>query len=175
MMIRENKNRTLNMTKVNFIVDIVILVLFLADLHPSNTGLTLHEWLGLLLATLFMAHVLLHWSWVVETTGRIFGKVAQQARINYILNIALLIAMTLVIGSGIMISQAVLPFFGLSGERGGFWRMLHGLSADAVIWIVALHIALHWSWIASTFSRYVVRIFWRPVSAGTVQPSVSNE
>jgi cytochrome b len=174
-MIRENKNHTLSITKVNFIVDGVILVLFLADFNPANTGLALHEWLGLLLAVLFMAHVLLHWSWVAETTRRLFGQVAQQARINYILNVGLLIAMTLVIGSGLMISHTVLPFFGLSGASGGFWRMLHEVAADAVIWIVALHIALHWSWIANTFHRYVVQAFRRPVAAGTVQPTVVNE
>lgn len=147
--------RKLSLTKLNLLVDIVILIVFLVDYDPGITGLTLHEWIGIPLALIGMLHLLLHWKWVVETTRRVWGRIVFQARLNYILNIALLIAMVLVIGSGFMISRQVLPFFGLSGVRGGFWAWLHFTSADVVLWIVALHIALHWQWIVSALKRYI--------------------
>ncbi|MFN8456464.1 MAG: DUF4405 domain-containing protein [Anaerolineae bacterium] len=149
--------RKLSPTKLNLLVDIVILMVFLVDYDPAITGLTLHEWIGIPLALIGMLHLLLHWKWVVETTRRVWGRLVFQARLNYILNIILLMAMVLVIGSGFMISRQVLPFFGLSGVRSGFWVWLHFTSAEVVIWIVALHIALHWQWIVSALKRYIVQ------------------
>lgn len=155
--------RKLSLTKVNLLVDIVILIVFLVDYDPGITGLFLHEWIGIPLVIIGMLHLLLHWKWVVQTTRRVWGRIVFQARLNYILNVALLVAMVLVLGSGFMISREVLPFFGLSGVRGGFWTWLHFTSADLVLWIVALHIALHWQWIVSALKRYIVQPF-RPAA-----------
>ncbi|MEZ4640220.1 MAG: hypothetical protein R2856_35575 [Caldilineaceae bacterium] len=55
--------------------------------------MAIHEWLSLGLGVGFITHVLLHWRWVYESTRRFFGKLAGQARINYILNTALLIVL----------------------------------------------------------------------------------
>jgi hypothetical protein len=156
-MTTQKRKFTLNKTKLNLILDIVILLVFLVDFEPALTGLIWHEWLGMLLIVLFMVHMLLHWRWVVETSKRIFRKLARQAKINFILNLALLTAMVLLIGSGVMISHAVLPFFGLRLSATPFWRWLHTFSADLVVWIVALHIALHWSWIVIALKRYLVQ------------------
>jgi hypothetical protein len=55
-----------------------------------------------------------------------------------------------------MISRSVLPFFGLEAVNTSFWKMLHFKAADVTLWLTALHVALHWQWIANTVKRYVV-------------------
>ena len=99
-----------------------------------------------------------------------FSKLARQARINYVLNLALLVAFTLIIFSGLMISEEVLPLLGLQGVHGGVWKSLHTLAADAVVWLVGLHIALHWKWIVTNVKKYLFG--WLPKRRRTaVKPS----
>jgi hypothetical protein len=142
-------------TKRNLLVDLLIVSGFLLTMQRHLTGLTLHELLGVALGVGFLTHVLLHWRWVYETTRRLFSKAKAQARINYVLNLGLLTAFTLIIFSGFMISEEVLPMIGLEGVRGGSWKWLHTASADAVVWLVALHIALHWKWILNAGKKYL--------------------
>lgn len=142
-------------TKQNLLIDLLIVVVFLLASQPHFTGMAIHEWLSLGLAAGFLTHILLHWRWIYETSRRLFGKLARQSRLNYILNLSLLIAFTLIIFSGIMISEEILPMLGLQGVHGGVWKWLHTTAADAVIWLVGLHIALHWKWIVNASKKYL--------------------
>jgi hypothetical protein len=74
---------------------------------------------------------LLHWRWLY--TSRFFGKLARQSHINFILNLALLIAFTIIILTGILISEEVLPFLGLEGSHNRAWESLHKTASDLVI------------------------------------------
>jgi hypothetical protein len=145
----------LSTTKRNLLVDLLIVAGFLFASQPHLTGMAIHEWLSLGLAVGFLTHILLHWRWVFETTRRLFSKVARQSRINYILNLAPLVAFTLIIFSGLMISEEILPLIGLQGVHGGVWKWLHTAAADLVVWLVGLHIALHWKWIVNAVKKYL--------------------
>ncbi len=147
--------KKISTTKQNLLVDLLIVAGFLFASQPHLTGMTIHEWLSLGLGIGFLTHILLHWRWVYETTRRLFSKLVGQSRINYILNLALLVAFTLIIFSGLMISEEVLPFIGLQGTHGGIWEWLHKTAADLVIWLVGLHIALHWKWIVNAAKKYL--------------------
>ncbi|MCB9420140.1 MAG: DUF4405 domain-containing protein [Ardenticatenaceae bacterium] len=149
-------NRRLSPTARNLIVDLAIVTGFLVSLQPHFTGMAIHEWLGVSLGGAFLLHILLHWRWLYATAGRFFGKLAQQSRINFILNLALLIDFTLITLSGILISEEVLPFLGLSGSHDMTWKWLHTTFADAAIWIVGLHIALHWKWVLNAARKYLL-------------------
>ncbi|MBK8988346.1 MAG: DUF4405 domain-containing protein [Chloroflexi bacterium] len=157
-------------TKQNLWVNLAIVSGFLVALQPHLTGMAIHEWLSLALAGAFLTHILLHWRWVYQTTRRFFSKLARQSRINFILNLVLLTAFTLIIFSGLMISEEVLPFLGLQGTHGGGWKWLHTTSADAVVWLVGLHIALHWKWIVSASKKYLFG--WQPKRKTAVLPNV---
>ncbi|MBK7896662.1 MAG: DUF4405 domain-containing protein [Candidatus Promineifilaceae bacterium] len=148
-------NKKFSVTKQNLWVDLLIAGGFLLAAQPHLTGMAIHEWLSLGLGVGFLTHILLHWRWVFETTRRLFGKLAGQARVNYVLNLALLVAFTLIIFSGLMISEEVLPLLGLQGVHGGVWKSLHTLAAEAVVWLVGLHIALHWKWIVTNSKKYL--------------------
>ena len=155
---KPQKARKTSRTLINLLVDLAIFVAFLVAMDPRLTGIAVHEWLSIAFGAAIITHLLLHWDWLVATTKRFFGRLTAQARINYILNFLFFIAMTLVMFTGIMISEAALPLFGVTMEHSGPWRSLHTLSADATVIILGLHVALHWKWIVNSWTRYV----WRP-------------
>lgn len=146
-----------NRTKINLLVDASIFVAFLIAMEPHSTGIAVHEWLSIAFAAAIITHLLLHWDWIVETTRRIFSRLAAIQRINYALNILLFIDITIVSFTGIMISRSALPALGISLSPGFLWRQLHALSADASLVLIGLHVALHWNWIVNAVGRYLVR------------------
>lgn len=147
---------TLNSTKINLLVDGVIFAAFLAASAPHFTGMAIHEWLGIGFGALIVTHLLLHWSWLAATTRRIFTSAPRAARINFALNTLLFIAVTLIVFTGLMISETALPLLGLQTAPNMLWKRVHTLAADFAVLLVGLHIALHWGWITSAAKRYIV-------------------
>lgn len=162
-----------NRTMVNLAVDVGIFIAFLVATAPRLSGLAIHEWLGIAFGAAIMAHLLLHWSWLVGVLRRFFGKVAWSARVNYLLNTLLFVAVTTIIVTGLLISEVALPFFGISlrGER--LWLSLHRLSSDATVLLVGLHVALHWRWIVNAVRRLFSRGARRAAPQLTSQPAAS--
>lgn len=152
--------RKSNPTRTNLLLDAAVFVAFLLALDPRLTGIALHEWLSLAVAAAVVTHLVLHWNWIVQVTRRFFGRTSGAARLNYAVNALFFLDLTLIMLSGVMISQAILPFFGLSAAGGSFWLILHSLSADWAVIIVAVHVALHWKWIVNAVRRTV----WRPAA-----------
>jgi hypothetical protein len=150
------KSKKLNQTKVDLLVDVAIFVAFLITTAPRFSGIAIHEWLSLAFGAAIIVHLLLHWQWISGVTKRFFGKVQSSARINYLLNTLLFIDVTLIIFTGLMISQVALPVLGLQTERGGTWRVLHSLTSDIAVILTGAHVALHWSWIVKTIKRYLL-------------------
>ena len=149
-------------TKINLAVDMGIFLGFLIAEAPHFSGVAIHEWLSIAFGAAIIAHLLLHWQWIVEVTRRFFSHIPFQSRLNYILNTLLFIDMTLVIYSGLMISRVALPALGLSVAEGGAWRGIHDITANIALVLVGLHVALHWSWIVNAVKRYVIQ----PLSFG---------
>ena len=149
-------SKKLNQTKVDLLVDAGIFVAFLVTTAPRFSGIAIHEWLSLAFAAAIIVHLLLHWPWIVGITKRFFGKVQGSARINYLLNALLFIDVTLVIFTGVMISEVALPLFGIRFPREGAWRILHSLTSDIGVLLTGAHVALHWSWIVKTIKRYLI-------------------
>lgn len=145
-----------SLSKINLYLDIVLVVGFLITMEEKLTDEALHEWLGVALGISLMAHLLLHWNWIMAVTKRFFQKIPRPARINYILNIALFIAFTMIIFSGLMISKVVVGTFGLAGSDDPFWKILHTMSSNVVLLLVGMHIALHWRWVVNAFKRYLL-------------------
>lgn len=152
--------RPLNRNKVNLAIDIGIFGAFLAATAPKLTGLAIHEWLSIGFGVAIITHLLLHWQWIVEVTKRFFSKAQMSARVNYVLNTLLFIIFTLIIFSGLMISEVALPLFGIQATPGFTWRSIHKLSADASVFLLGLHVALHWKWIVNAVKRFVITPIW---------------
>jgi len=152
-----SKSKFLSQNGTKLLVDVLAFIGFLIAMDPHSTGIAIHEWLTLAGIGAIIIHLLLNWSWIVEITRRFFRKIAGRSRINYFLNIALFIDMTLIMFTGIMISEVALPFLGITLPKSFIWRSLHSATADLFVPILGLHLALHWSWLVSTIKRYVVQ------------------
>lgn len=144
----------------NLLVDVLMFAAFLVAMDVNFTGVSIHEILCLSFAATLILHMLLHWNWIAQVTRRMFGKLALQARINYILNFLLFVDMVVITFTGIMISKTVVPALGIEIAHSRVWRVLHSTSADLSLVILGLHIALHWKWILSVVSR----LFKRPAA-----------
>lgn len=144
-----------NLTK--FSIDLAIFVAFLLVLDPRATGIAIHEWLALSAAAAVLVHLLLNWNWIVGLTRRFFRQITWRARINYILNWLLFIDGVVIILTGLMISRVVMPSLGIQLGDGHFWKTLHSLSAGWFIFILGLHVALHWGWIVNVIKTFILQ------------------
>jgi hypothetical membrane protein len=146
-----------NQTKAKWLLDIAIFIGFLIAMDPRSTGIAVHEWFTLAALLTVLIHLLLNWDWIVQVTRRFIGKVSGRARVNYILNWLLFIDGILLMLSGILISQSVVPTLGFSLPEGFAWRNLHNLSANFGLILLGLHTALHWPWIVNAFKKYIAQ------------------
>jgi cytochrome b len=153
----EPVKKKISLANVNLLFDIVIFTAFLLSLDPHATGHAIHEWLGIALIAAIVTHLLLHWKWIVQVTTRFFRKLSMQARLNYILNALFFVDFTILVFTGLMISETALPTLGIYIARDKSLRRLHTLSADLIVLIVGLHVAIHWKLIFNAIKRYILR------------------
>lgn len=91
---------------------------------------------------------ILHWDWVVRTTGRLLRPRGPD-KLIWLVNLALLFAMTLCVASGILISRVALPELRISLPLDDpFWDRAHTLTAEVTLGLVPVHVALRWRWTA---------------------------
>ena len=163
----ENQIKTKNRTKTKLVLDVLIFIAFLIAMEPRSSGIPIHEWLAISILAVLVVHLLLSWDWIVQTTRRFLGKLNTQTRLNYLLNWSLFIDVMLLMLSGLVISEVVMPTLGI-GLPGTFaWRGLHEFSANLFIVLLGLHTALHWSWVVDTFKRYIFQPIGRVFSTNT--------
>jgi hypothetical protein len=165
-----SRRAPLRRTTLNLLFDGLIFSVFLFTTAPQLTGLAIHEWLSLAFGAAIISHLLLHWSWIVQVARRFFGKLSWGARLNYLLNSLLFIAFTLIIVTGLLISEVALPFFGFSLVHDRLWLNIHHTASDAAVLLIGLHIALHWRWIVNTTRRLFSR---RAQPAAELTPSTT--
>jgi hypothetical protein len=116
----QTKQRNISPLKTNLLVDIAIFTAFLVALDPRMTGFAIHEWLSIAFTAAIVAHLLLHWKWLVQVTRRFLKRLPGQSRLNYLVNALLFIDVTLIIFSGLMISEEALPLLGFAIRRDFF-------------------------------------------------------
>jgi hypothetical protein len=140
----------------NLFIDITIFFGFLVATEPNFTGNTIHEWLGLAVFFTTLVHLLLHWNWVVYVIKKFFKRMPLSKRINTVVDLLIFVAFVTITFSGVMMSKSALATLGISVPNGGSWKQLHSLAMTASLYLVAIHFALHWSWVASTIKRFVL-------------------
>ena len=140
-----------NFTKI--ILDLMMAITFVLLMNPRVLdGLPFQEISGLIIGVAILVHIGLNYRWVVNTTKKILDpKLPKKTRFSLLLNLLLLISMATVIITGILISRVVLPSLAIQG--GHSIRGIHGLSADATLAFVGLHIAVHWQWVMNICKR----------------------
>ena len=144
-------------TRTKWVLDLALFIGFLIAMEPRSTGIAIHEWFTLAALGTILIHLLLNWDWLAQVTRRFFGQVSGRSRLNYILNWLLFIDGILLMLTGIMISEHVVPALGFSLPVGFAWRRLHDMSANLGLILLGFHTALHWGWIVKAFRTYVVQ------------------
>lgn len=150
---QKTQKRTVSGVVVNLLLDIGLTVGVLVLMAQHATGEVIHEYVGVAFTVALVVHLLLHWDWIVATAKRLFQKMSAQVRLKSIINLAIFVNMAIMIVSGLLISEVVLRPLGL--QVGSFWRVLHVTSANAVIWLVGLHVAMSWKWILNAVRQHV--------------------
>ena len=163
----QNETKTRSQTKTKLLIDILIFIGFLIAMDPHSSGIAIHEWLATSLIAALIVHLLLSWDWIISISTRFLSKINRTSRINYILNWLLFIDGTVIMLSGFMISESLLPFLGIQLPQGFVWRRLHDMSANLFLLILGLQTALHWSWIVDAFKRYIFQPVGRLFSSKT--------
>jgi hypothetical protein len=146
----------ISINAIKLMLDSIIAVAMLALISMHITGVAIHEWLGIAIVFLIVIHLLLSWDWIVATSHRFFRVIPHRVRINYLLNAMLFIAVTVMIFSGVMISKVALPFLGLRPNHDPFFRMLHTLFGEVLLWLVGLHLAMNWKWVTCVLRKYII-------------------
>lgn len=144
----------------NFWIDIALFLMFIVDMNTHLTGMSVHEWLGIVFGGSLIYHIFVHWNWISTTTRKLFGKLPAVQRIRYIVDLALFVMMTIVVASGIIISREAIPALGITINGSRYWSMLHHTTSNLVIVLVGLHLALSWSWLTTAWTRYI----WAPLT-----------
>jgi hypothetical protein len=161
-------------TRTNLVVDVVIAAAFLVAANPPVSGQAAHEWFGLAFGGAVIAHVVLHWDWIISATKKLLLHRGRGLRLNYAVDAFLFVALTSTVLSGVLASRHVLASFGLPPNLAPGWRGLHSLAANASVAAMGVHLGLHWDWIALNAARFVGMNGKRTARAGQAQPSTGG-
>ena len=117
-------------------------------------GEAAHEWLGIGMFVLFIAHHILNRKW----SRYVFKRRYTMFRMwQTILVIGILLTMVGSMYSGVILSEHALSFLPIKGGR-AFAREVHMLSAYWGFVLMSLHLGLHWSIMMGMAKRFVKKL-----------------
>ena len=131
------------------IIDIAMYLIFAALMQEHLWPDGLHEWLGITLFALFIAHNVLNLSWYKSLFK---GKYTAARSVSTIINSALLAAMLCCMVSSVLISGKIFAFLNLGGARIG--RSLHLVSTAWAFVLMSLHLGLHLTPLANKLKKH---------------------
>ena len=147
------RRRFASLAITNYVVDILLFVAFAVDYNLRFTGLSVHEWLGLIVGVMIIAHSVMHWDWMARTVRRIRTTKGRQ-RLSGVLVLATFMVVVVVVISGVFDSRSAVPSW---SRHDPFWRWIHRQSADLATLLLAVHIAISWRWLLGMTKRVVGR------------------
>ena len=121
-------------------IDILMTLLLLFLMGYQFWGDAAHEWAGAGMFALFIIHHLMNGSW---HKNLLRGKYNLSRILMLVINILLFADMLGLMISGIMLSNHVFAFLGISGGM-SFARLLHMASSYWGFMLMSLHLGLHW-------------------------------
>ena len=141
---------------MTFWLDVALLVSVCVLQTVAFTGLVIHEWLGLAMIGMVLAHLLLAWGWIATQSRRFFAMQTLRERVNYLLNLGLFAGVIAVIVSGILISQQAIPALTETAAAPNMdwrWDTLHNEFSDTVVLLAGLHLAINWEWVLAALQK----------------------
>ena len=138
--------------KKHVAIDLVALAVYLVAANPALTGVGAHEWIGLGVLAVFVAHCAVHADWAASV-AKGAGASSWGARANLALDALILAAFMVVVVSGACISGSMLPMMGLYSEGYFFWDPLHAIAAKALLALLLVHVVVHWKWLVGLMKK----------------------
>jgi hypothetical protein len=132
---------------------VALAIAFPVLLQPVLTGLAIHEWLGLALGGALLVHLLLHRRLAIGVARKWPSKLPIRTRVYTLIDASLLTAFLTIIGSGVAMSCAVLPLFGLTGSTGSAWFVVHKWPSMLTLALVGIKLVLHRAWFAAVVKK----------------------
>ena len=140
-------------TQLALWLDVTLLVSICLLESVTFTGLSIHEWLALLIVGFVLLHLLLSWTWIAASSRRLMATGASRTRVNFLVNACLFASAVTVILSGLMISEVALPAFGIKSAVDGKWKHLHNRTSTYLLILTSLHLAINWGWLLAVAKR----------------------
>ena len=147
-------------------------------LFTRHTWDLIHTWGGVVMIGVAVIHLALHWSWVVNMTGRTIkeltgknGRMNAGGRFNLMIN-------TVVAFSFLLVSVSGIYFLFYPGGRAAVdpqilfkrvtWDLIHAWSGVVLIIAALLHFTIHWKWVTKVTRKIFAPLGGAKVS--TTQP-----
>lgn len=122
-------------------IDIAMTMLLPILMAYSLVGETVHEWSGIAMFILFVAHHVLNKQWILNIAK---GKYNMVRTVNLLVNLVLLLVMFTLPVSGIIMSKHIFTFLKLPLSV-SLARTVHLLTSYWGFVLMSLHIGLHWN------------------------------
>jgi hypothetical protein len=133
---------------VRIIIDIAFTTLLLCALMYRATGDTAHEWIGVSVCVVCIAHNALNWKWYKNIFK---GTYNLRRGVLTAVNLLLAFTMATLIITGLLHSRTVLAFLHLPG--GMMLRQIHTTAAYWCLPLIGAHLGLNWSIILNAFRK----------------------
>lgn len=133
------------------ILDSFMLAFFAVLMSWRLTGVVLHEWIGMALIAMILAHLLVHWGWVEARLGAL-RRPAPRRFGALLLNTAVFAAMGTTIVSGLVVSKVIFPNH-LSAPSYLHWHSVHENAATFTVLLIGLHLAFNWDRVTGSIRR----------------------
>jgi hypothetical protein len=140
---------------------------------PRYVWIDIHNWASVILLAIVLLHIVMHWSWILETAKRAksyFSGPVKKVSEQFIASVVLFIlfmadcftgfVVWLILPRGAldynnMIVGAGRTFWGLQRN---IWVDIHVWLAIAIISVIIIHIALNWKWVVNVSKKLFNRI-----------------
>jgi hypothetical protein len=151
-------------------------------LFPRETWDDLHTWGGIVMITVVIIHLIVHWSWVVSMARRMWNELTNKSksmstnsRLNLSLNIVVAVSFIFTAISGVYFlfvpgdRHTPDPMFLVSRTA---WDLMHTWAGVILIIAVLAHIAIHWKWVTKVSGKMVSMAI--PTKSTAAQGSITN-
>lgn len=143
--------------RTNWWLDAALFAAFLSTFFLNITGIEIHQWIGIGIGLMLMAHLVMHIDWVGCVITRFSGKCTASARVNLIIDMFLMGGFAMIIFTGLIISTWLnLAFIDYSA-----WWTVHVISAVTTLFALLVKLFLHRKWIVNVAET---RVFGRTVT-----------
>ncbi|MDR1134187.1 MAG: DUF4405 domain-containing protein [Synergistaceae bacterium] len=130
------------------IIDVAMTVLLLCAYAYRITGDAAHEWIGVSVIALFIAHNAINWRWYKNIFK---GAYTPRRAVMSAVNIMLAFTMTALIATGLLQSRTVLAFLRLPGDMA--LRQIHTAAAYWGLPLIGVHVGLHWEMVMNAIRK----------------------